>query len=342
MTTILAVNIALSVLVVYLGANLAMLARPRSVADILSRKNNRPNPKKQWLITVAVSFGVVGFMSIMLAIIAHPEWFEWLERVLEPINRWLESFITSTVLTLLSCAVLFLFTVFMSASIKDDLKRLGLKGNVCINAVIIGEIALAANFNNWITANLLAVLVVIYMGIALQQRVSFLKLAVFMNILAFAYDFVQVYLTGNMVKAASNMAPGMPGTEHPKTHQVVSSLNFPSVLHLPTEWALQPASSYILGLGDVLTGILMAAGAARLGKLIKSKLPLLLGVAGFGLGVYSAFGVFLLTGHAQPALIFIAPAISLLVIGYMWIQGHTAELNQKPWVPDTEPQAQTA
>jgi hypothetical protein len=241
----------------------------------------------------------------------------------------------------MACVVVGLSMLLFTAAIKDDLQKLSRKWLACLVLVAIATIGLAASFDNWMTSNLLAVVFVMIVGVSLQQRVSFLKFALFMNILAFAYDFVQVYVTDNMVKASSNLAPAVPGAPNPKTGELVSSLHFPSLLFLPSEWALHPTHNYMLGLGDVLPGILMAVAAARMGEWINSKLPLLMAVTGYAVGVFAAFAMLLRFDHAQPALIFIAPITSVLVIGTMKFMGHGAKLRQPPW-PAPEPATRTA
>ena len=332
MNIVMVANLALVTLIVYLATRLAILVTPRGLDELFGGNDqNDLGSRKQWLFVVVVSFGFVGMMSVVLAVIAHPEWLASLDELLKPVEKWLESFITSAALTVMTGLVVLLIMMLCGIILKDDIKRLRLPAIVCIFAVVIGSIVMAAKFDNWLVGNILGIVFITTLSISLQQRVSFLRLALFMNIVAFAYDFVQVYLTDNMVKASSNLEPGLPGTQNSATHEVISSLRFPSLLYIPTEWTMQPIHNYMLGLGDVLSGILMAAAAARLGKQIDSRLPILLGVAGFGLGIFAAFAMLLWFDHAQPALIFIVPITSILVISYMKFGGHTAVLKQKPW-----------
>src|SRR5215216_1852398 len=140
MSAIAAINVAFTVLVVYLGARLAMLATPRSIVDIFGKLKNDRNDlssKMQWLIAIGAGLVVVGIMSASLVLIAHPEWLEWLNKLLETINKWLESVLTNFALTLMTCVVVGLSMLLFTVAIKDDLQKLSRKWLACLVLVAI-------------------------------------------------------------------------------------------------------------------------------------------------------------------------------------------------------------
>jgi presenilin-like A22 family membrane protease len=192
--------------------------------------------------------------------------------------------------------------------------------------VRVGLIALIipwAVFNNWVTLDLLGLGLAFAFAATMQPRVSFLRLTIVLMILAFVYDFVQVFITGNMVKAAENMMSVMNAKE--------GDLGIPFLLILPGEFSWYPASSGMLGLGDVVAALLIATAAQRVGKRTNSALPLAAVGIGFLVSVVLAYAAAKSFNSGQPALIYIVPICCGLVMLTAKLQGNFAELRRRAW-----------
>lgn len=284
---------------------------------------NDLSSKRDWVKVIAFSLGMVTCMSLMLALIANPPSMPWLVSMLRPVASFLRDTFEDKNTALIYGMVFYVFWVSHSLALatKPGTSR---KIRWLVRFGLIALIIPWAGFNNWVTLDLLGLGLAFAFAATMQPRVSFLRLTIVLMILAFVYDFVQVFITGNMIKAAENMMSVMSAKE--------GDLGVPFLLILPHELSWFPAHGGMLGLGDVVAALLIATAAQRVGKRTNSAWPLVAVAVGFVLSMLLAYAALAWFDSGQPALIYIVPICCGLVMLTAKLQGNFAELRRRAWV----------
>jgi presenilin-like A22 family membrane protease len=153
---------------------------------------------------------------------------------------------------------------------------------------------------NWLTLDLLAILLVLiglqsYMQITLNfKAISVIAAGMFV------YDVINVYFTGNMMK----LAEAAVGTKaEPNEHPL------PFMLLVPDRLALDAGRAAALGLGDILLPGVMIMIAAVLAYRHNRMQPLYGGLIGYAVGLIAIFGILVVAKQGQPALITLYPCV---------------------------------
>lgn len=165
---------------------------------------------------------------------------------------------------------------------------------------------------NWLTVNLLAVvLVVAAMSGLLQMTLNF-KLAAIVVGGLFIYDIINVYFTGNMLKVA--------GAALDPVRPMPMLLIVPSGLDLHSKWAAA------LGTGDVLVPGMLILIAGVLAHRHNRPSILYGGLVGYLVGFAAVEVILLLAHHGQPALITLYPCVMGGILLMTWRAGLLREL----------------
>lgn len=267
--------------------------------------------KRDLLNIGAIALGIVLGMSLVLVAITHAEYFS---AILQPLVRLFEDFDQNTVIAVIVAIIL----LFQAPGLLGTCftwitpwRRVG------IAAVFVGVYIAWISIDSWVTLDLIAAVLCISTILMFQPRISFLRLSLILLIGAFLYDAVQVYGTGNMESLARAATPTIGASER--------ELMIPMLFIIPRDLSFE--SFGLLGLGDVVVLGVMAVAAARLGKKIGSRMPLVLTFAGFAVAMTVCYAVMWHFKLAQPATIYIVPLCALPVILYVWRRSEFSQLS---------------
>lgn len=265
--------------------------------------------KRDLLIIMFLALGIVLALSTLLWVLAHAEYFA---AILQPLVRLLENVGMNTVIAVIVAVILTAQALEFWSCFTwiTPWRRAGMI------AVFVGAYVAWISIDSWITLDLLAALVCVSSILIFQPRISFLRVSLILFIAAFLYDAVQVYGTGNMETVAQAVTPTLGAVER--------ELMLPMLFIIPRDLSFHTFG--LLGLGDVLVLGIMAIAAARLGKKIGSRLPLVMTFAGFAVAMTVCYTAVLYFDSGQPATIFIVPFCALPVILYAKWRGDFDQL----------------
>lgn len=181
-------------------------------------------------------------------------------------------------------ALLAIFVVFFSTSRLHFLVAI-----TCILAVIVSWMM----WPNWLTTNALAAIVALSCLCILLRILCNFKLAMMLVSGLFIYDIVNVFFTGNMVKAA---------------HGVLNmSLPLPLLITIPARASLDAPRAGALGAGDIVVPGLLILIASVLAYRYRKMSLLYMGLLGYGVGLTVTFIILEVTQTGQPALLYLFP-----------------------------------
>jgi hypothetical protein len=103
---------------------------------------------------------------------------------------------------------------------------------------------------------------------------------------------------------------------------------FPSLFVLPDSLSFVPHEYGVIGFGDVAIFCLLAISAARFGKKINSRVPVVVTFAGFAVAMILCDAIMRIFNSGQPATIYIVPLCALPVMLYAKWHGSFDQLSR--------------
>jgi|GEM_PF-2750541 len=310
---------AIGLLLLHLAAQLALRATPYSPVKQPAPEPNWPSEqddigsRSRFARAVLDGLALVGGATIVLTLMAHPQW--WTGP--QPAGHRAHGN-DLVLMVIIGLPLLLVYSNLLRQNLQ--LRRPA----YCLLLLLDCSVLLAwAIWQGWLLVDLLAVLLVLLLLLALQPRLSFLRLSVSLALLAGLYDAVQVYGTGNMAHVAQQVS---------NLHSASGkSVRLPLLLIIPSGWSGGAPPTAELGVGDLVISGLLVIVAARAAQ--RSCQPALYWAAlgGFVCGLLGAWLAVRLTDSGQPATIYLVPAIVLAVCLAAWRTGNWQQLKAKPY-----------
>jgi hypothetical protein len=323
------VTLCIGLLVLHCGATLALRSTPYSAplpeGKTLDLSTEQDDIGSWRLVAQAILSGLLylAVITSVLTLIAHPQWWSW------PASQPRSGQSPNA----LPLVAVWLLGTLLDRNVLRDRLKLGRKTQWVAAALLASCVLLWEHFQGWPLVDLVAALLALVTLLAMQFRQSFLRLSLVLTLLAGLYDAVQVYGTGNMVKAANLMSGLHTPSGKPAT--------LPLLIIVPSTWSWQSSPAGELGVGDVLVSGLLVIVAARLSRRTGQHWLYRAALVGFSLGLVTAWTVVFLTNSAQPATIYLVPAITGAVCWAARRTGTWSALKAKPYAYLPPPASKT-
>ena len=302
-----------------------LFASPTSGGVASSEKSSEDDDdfrsKRKMLWTLGGGIAITAVMTCTLLLITHDS---WLQGAVAPIEHLLRS-LKGWAFKVLVVAAMWCLG---ASSLKKPLQLSTRKYALLLLGVAAA--ALAWEFlRSWATLDLMAAILAIRQMVALQPRFSFVRLWASLMILAALYDAVQVFMSGNMQKAASTTLGSMDPSGHGK------GLALPFLFVTPAHLSWNGPISNALGLGDVLISGILLVAAGRAGQRAGCRQMYRSALAGCAIGLLCASVAAIYFHSGQPATIYLVPAIGGMTIWTARRHGHWDELFKKQYRLDS-------
>jgi len=314
--TVVTVMILLPMLAAYLAVVVALDCRyhPFTKAIIIPDDNHAPGDSdadtlvsdqgthRDRIKTLAVGLLVALGMSLILFGMTHSD---SLGPILDPIVKLFDRLGPSAV----AVVVVMVTMVSLTQSILVAQIWFTWPRAILVSMALLVAVMSWVLFDNWITFNMVSLLICVASTVIFQQRMSFMKLFTILLVLAFVYDAIQVFVTGSMIEYAKDLRPVFGADPR--------QFSKPGLLVAPADLSqLTPEKYGMLGAGDVMVFGLLAIATARYSRRLGAQLPVVLAFAGFAVSMLASFTVNWLFDSPQPATIYIVPLTALPVIIY--------------------------
>jgi len=287
--------------------------KPESPPDALA---SDLSSRRMVLMAVGIALGLVFAASLYLWTLTHLG--SATVRVPKPPAIVSQVFSVITLNVVIVVLVLFT-TVVQFAVISRSFVWMTPFRRVLAIAMAVILVAAWVAVDSWITFDLVSGLTCLILAVCLQTRMSFLRLALMLGIVAVLYDAVQVFGTGNMDKYGSALEPVLGAPER--------QLTIPAMFIIPSSFSLTPHAYGFLGCGDVVILCLLAIAAARFGRRTGTWTPVVLTFVGFAAAMAVCFTVIRYFQSVQPATIYIVPFCVLPILLYAKQQGTFRQLS---------------